>query len=179
VSRHSSIELLPIEVKNELDKKLAAGQLTLDRLLDDLEDQGVTISRSALGRYRKTFEDTAIKLRESREVATAFAKELGTVPNDEMGQLLIELVHTMAFKMMSGPEADKYKPSDIMKLAITLKSLSSARVDATKLAIDIREKERKKLNEEIDHKLTEAKSLGDITAEAAKEARRILGFTDD
>jgi hypothetical protein len=176
VSRHSSIELLPADVRGELDRKLAAGQLTLDQLLDDLQDQGVSISRSALGRYRKTFEDTAAKLRESREVAQAFAKELGTVPNDEMGQMLIELVHTMAFRMMSQPEAEKFKTSDLMKLAITLKSLSAAQVDSTKLAMKIRETERQKLNDEINKKLTEAKDLGDITAEAAMEAKRILGF---
>ncbi|MDR1656144.1 MAG: DUF3486 family protein [Deltaproteobacteria bacterium] len=179
MSRHSSIELLSPEVRSELDKKLAAGQLTLDQLIANLEDQGVAVSRSALGRYRKNFEDTAAKLRESREVATAFAKELGSVPNDEMGQLLIELVHTMAFRMLSSSEADKFNTSDLMKMAITLKSVSSARVDTTKLAIQIRESERKKMASEMDKKLNDAKDIGAITAEAAREARRILGFGDE
>jgi hypothetical protein len=179
VSRISTIELLPAEVKSDLDKKLASGQMTLDQLLDYLDEQGVMVSRSALGRYRKTFEDTAAKLRESREVATAFAKELGSVPNDEMGQLLIELVHTLTFKMLSSPQAESFKSSDLMKLAITLKSLSSAKVDSTKLALEIREKERKRLAAEMDKKISEAKDLGEITAEAAREARRILGFGDE
>jgi hypothetical protein len=179
MARHSSIELLPPEVKTDLDKQLSQGKLTLDELLDNLEVQGVTVSRSALGRYRKTFEDTAAKLRESREVANAFAKELGTVPNDEMGQLLIEMVHTLSFRMLSSDKAESFKTSDLMKMAIALKSLSSARVDTTKLAMEIREKERKRINEEMNKKLTDATDTGGITAEAAQEARRLLGFSDE
>jgi hypothetical protein len=179
MSRISTIELLPSEIRSELDKKLAAGQLTLDQLLDNLDTAGVSVSRSALGRYRKTFEETAAKLRESREVAMAFAQELGTVPNDEMGQMLIELVHTLAFKMLSSPDAEKFKTSDLMKLAISLKSLSSAKVDTTKLAMEIREKERKRISQEMDQKLVKAQDIGKISEEAAQEARRILGFSDD
>ena len=74
MSRHSSIELLPDEDKRELDRQLSEGKLTLDQLVAALESRGVTVSRSALGRYRKGFEETAAKLRESRDVASAFAK---------------------------------------------------------------------------------------------------------
>jgi hypothetical protein len=179
MGRHSTIELLDPEVRKDLDKQLAGGKLTLDQLIDFLETQEVTVSRSALGRYRKNFEETASKLRESRETAKAFAQELGTVPNDEMGQMLVELVNTMAFRLLSGPQADKFKSGDIMKLAVALKSLSSAKVDTTKLAMEIKEKERKRLAEEMNKKISDASKIGDITADAAREARRILGFSEE
>ena len=138
MGRHSSIELLPAGAKAELDRRLSEGKLTLDGLLAELEESGVTVSRSALGRYRKGFEETAAKLRESREVARAFAKELGTGPEDEMGQMLIELVHTLAYRMMAGDQAEGFKSVDLMKLAITLKSLSSAKTESANTAMRIR-----------------------------------------
>ena len=140
MGRHSSIELLPPGAKAELDRRLSEGKLTLDGLLAELEESGVTVSRSALGRYRKGFEETAAKLRESRDVASAFAKELGTVPNDEMGQLLIELVHTLSFRLLSSSRAESFKASDLMRMAMAIKSLSSAKSDSAKLAIQIRER---------------------------------------
>jgi hypothetical protein len=179
MARHSTIQLLDPQVKTDLDKQLAEGRLTLDQLIELLEAQDVTVSRSALGRYRKNFEDTAAKLRESRETAKAFAQELGTVPNDEMGQMLVELVNTMTFRLLSSEKSEKFNSGDIMKLAIALKSLSAAKVDTTKLAMEIKEKERKRLAEEMNKKIADASKVGDITAEAAKEARRILGFSDE
>jgi DNA polymerase I-like protein with 3'-5' exonuclease and polymerase domains len=179
MGRRSSIGLLDPEVRAGLDKRLAEGRMTLDGLLAELEENGVEVSRSALGRYRKTFEETAAKLRESREVATAFAKELGTVPDDEMGRMLIELVHTLAFRMMSGDQAESFKTGDLMKLAIALKSLSSAKTDSANTAMRIRKAERERVAAEMSGKLAEASDLGQLSAEAAREARRILGFGDE
>jgi len=174
MSRPSTIELLPPEEKAELDKLLASGRMTLDSLLDHLTVQGLSVSRSALGRYRKSFDEVAVKLRESREVAAAFAKELGAVPDDDMGQLLTELVHTLTFKVASADA--KFKPMDVMLLAKALKDLSSSKQTSTKLAMQIRAEEKKRLKEEVIDKLKNAEGQGGLSKETAAEARRILGF---
>lgn len=182
MARQSTITTLPPEIRAELDKRLAEGRFTLDTLVDYLDEQGHAISRSALGRYSKQFDQVAVKLRESREVAAAFARELGAVPNDEMGQMLTELVHTLAFKVSlsrTESEGGDLDPKDVMHLARALKDLSSSKQISTRLALEIRAEEKKRVEGEMKARLAEAQSTGGLAAEAAREARRIMGFTDD
>jgi len=177
MSRLSTIKSLPPEARAALDSALAEGNLTLDELVSFLEEQGFTISRSSLGRYRKDFEEVAKKLRESREVAAAFARELGAVPGDEMGQLLLEMVHTLTFKACNADE--EMAPKDVMFLAQTIKNLTESRRLSARTAIEIRAAEKKRLEDEMKAKLAEAQGQGVLAGEAAREARRILGFGDD
>lgn len=180
MARLSSIDTLPGEVRLDLDRRLAGGGMTLDTLVEYLEEQGHAISRSALGRYSKQFDQVAGKLRESREVAAAFARELGAVPNDEMGQMLTELVHTLTFKVsLAKSEDDEIDVRDVMHLARTLKDLSQSKQVSARLAMEIRTEERKRLKAEQEARLEEAGRAGGLSAEAAREARRILGFGDE
>ena len=182
MGRSSSITTLPPETRADLDKRLAEGRFTLDSLVDFLADQGHAISRSALGRYSKKFDDVAAKLRESREVASAFAQELGAVPNDEMGQMLVEMVHTLVFKASLGQSDKKdadVKAMDVMLLAKALKDLAGSKQISVKLALEIRAEEKKRLEAEMKAKLSNAQHGGGLSKEAALEARRILGFGDD
>lgn len=180
MGRLSSINTLPPEIKAELDRHLALGHMTLDGLVDYLEIKGHNVSRSALGRYRKDFDKVAEKLRESREVAAAFARELGTVPNDEMGQMLVEMVRTLAFKAaLNRTDDTDLETKEVMQLARALKDLAGSEQIATKLAMEIRAEERKRLMDEQKAKLETAQKEGGLSLEAAKEARRILGFDND
>lgn len=182
MTRPSTITTLPPEVRADLDKRLAEGRFTLDTLVDFLADQGHAISRSALGRYSRQFNDVAQKLRESREIAAAFAKELGAVPNDEMGQMLVEMVHTLAFKASlarTKEENDDISTKDVSLLARALKDLAGSKQISAKLALEIRAAEKKRLEDEMKNKLTNAQQGGGLSREAALEARRILGFSDD
>ena len=175
--RVSTVKLLPPEVKAALDACLAEGNLTLDALVKFLEEHGYTISRSSLGRYRQNFEEVAQKLRESREVAAAFARELGAVPGDEMGQLLLEMVHTLTFKVCNA-DGD-LEPKDVMFLASTIKNLSESRRISARTALEIRAAEKKRVEEEMKTKLAEAQGQGGLAEDAAREARRILGFGEE
>jgi len=177
MGRQSSIKSLPPDVKTALDSCLAEGNVTLDDLVKFLEEHGYTISRSSLGRYRQNFEEVAQKLRESREVAAAFARELGAVPGDEMGQLLLEMVHTLVFKVCNTDNA--LEPKDVMFLASTIKNLSESRRISARTALEIRAAEKKRLEEEMKNKLAAAQGQGGLAEDAAREARRILGFSDD
>jgi len=186
MTRTSTVKSLPTEIKASLDKLLAGGapqgRLTLDALVEFLESKGWTISRSALGRYRQEFDQVAAKLRESREIAAAFARELGAIPGDEMGQMLLELVHTLTFRVLN-TEGEGIGPKEVMFLAKTIKDLQESRRVAARTAIEIRAEEKKRIEAEIKAKLAEAEGAasgqGSLTAEAAREARRILGFSDD
>ena len=86
--RKSSIKQLPPPIKTEIDRLLSDGRTTIDEIVAHLQKLGVTVSRSAVGRYSQRFEDVSRKMREAREISTAFAKELGDFKNDEVGRVV-------------------------------------------------------------------------------------------
>ncbi len=76
--RVSSVTKLPTEVKAWLDQELVRRQFSgyID-LASLLNEQGYEISKSALGRYGKKFKDEQKELKQSIEMAKAFAEVIG------------------------------------------------------------------------------------------------------
>lgn len=95
--RRSTVKELPKEIRVEVDRLLADGT-TIDDIVAKLQELGADISRSALGRYKQDFDQVTRRMREMREVAAGFARELGAAPEGETGRLLIELVQSLVFK---------------------------------------------------------------------------------
>lgn len=78
LGRVSSIEALPVEVKAWLDQELVRlGFRDYTGLAQALKDQGHEISRSAIGRYGKNFKEEQKRLKQSIEMAKAFAEVVG------------------------------------------------------------------------------------------------------
>jgi len=76
--RVSSVIRLPTEVKAWLDQELVRRQFTGYLELESLlEQQGYEVSKSALGRYGKKFKEEQKELRQSIEMAKAFAEVVG------------------------------------------------------------------------------------------------------
>lgn len=76
--RVSSVKRLPAETKAWLDQELVRRHFTgyVD-LAELLEEQGYEISKSALGRYGKKFKQQQESLKQSIEMAKAFAEVVG------------------------------------------------------------------------------------------------------
>ncbi len=76
--RVSSVKRLPSETKAWLDQELVRRHFTgyVD-LAELLEEQGYEISKSALGRYGKKFKEQQESLKQSIEMAKAFAEVVG------------------------------------------------------------------------------------------------------
>ena len=136
MGRTSSILKLPAPVRDGLGKLYQAGA-TLDDIVTAIEDQfGVTLSRSTVHRHRLNFEAVADKMREAKEIAQALASEIGDIPQDKTGQLLIELLHTMIFRFLAraaeddGSDEEKatddLKSQDFAFLAGSIKDIATA-----------------------------------------------------
>ncbi len=168
--RPSSIDRLPEEVRAELQALYADPAKTLDDLVEHLEAQGFTLSRSAVGRDRKQWDRVSRKIRESREVAQAFARELGAVPEGEMGRLLVELTHNIVFNaaMASADSDEPVDPRDLMFFAKAIRDLAGAQKTSTDLELSI----RKELQREVAEKAKQ-------TADAAVAEARERGLSDD
>lgn len=149
--RKSSIKKLPHQIKTEIDRLLSDGRTTIDEIVLHLKKLGVTVSRSAVGRYSQKFEDVSRKMREAREVSAAFAQELGDLKNDEVGRQLTEMLRTVIFNVLlpkvSNEEA-AVKPSDLMLMAKAIKDLSSANKLSADLELKIRKEAAEQAKEE-------------------------------
>jgi HD-GYP domain-containing protein (c-di-GMP phosphodiesterase class II) len=140
--RKSTVKTLPAQIRAEVDRLLADGRYTLDDVVGHLRTMGADVSRSALGRYSQEFEQVAVKMREAREVTTAFAKELGELPDNDMGRVLTELLHTIVFKVLTtqtGADGE-VAAQDVMFLARSLKDLSTATRQSAELEMKIRDR---------------------------------------
>jgi len=178
MGRKSVIDLLPAKKRAAIDKLLQAPELTLDELVALVEiDLGVVISRSALGRRKQNFAEASAKIRETREVAQAFAQDLGASLADETGRHLVEILHTLIFRvtMAKAGDDDDDDVKELMQLAKALKDLQSAQNLSIRREADLR---GKIVGEAAAAAETAGKEAGlsADTIEAIKQ--RILGVRD-
>jgi len=181
MARKSTVKTLPAQIRAEVDRLLGDGRFTLDDVVTHLRKLGADVSRSALGRYSKEFEEVAARMRESREVATAFARELGEIPNNDMGRILVEMLHGLVFRVLKQRTKEDQdapvKPMDLMLLAKAIKES----VGSTKISAELEMKIRDRVAAETAQKaagvaedVAREKGLSAETVEAIKA--RILGI---
>jgi hypothetical protein len=150
-----------VELTDELNARLVAtGQ--------SLEFHHATVHR--FGQEYREF----VRLQEQ---ASDWAKEwLGEMGMDDQAQrqnVLFQMLTTLAFKVMQSEitkEGDEISPQNLHFLARMMKDVMSS----SGIVQVMREKERK----EQGAKLDAAVAAGDIDAEAAAKARRIMGFAE-
>lgn len=100
MARKSSIERLPDQVKGAVQALLKEGRLTLDEIIDRLREEfGTAPSRSALGRYKQNFDQLAKDLRETREIADVWAQKFGSVPDSDIGKVVLEVLRTLSYRV--------------------------------------------------------------------------------
>lgn len=121
------VELAP-EDKAEFDRLLATGRLTLDGLVMWLEGRGYEIGRSSVHRYKGRFDRMAARLRQSREVTQALAREMGDAAEQgQQGRVLVEMARSLVFDMMDRlPEDAQLDPKDIAMLGKGLAEMAKA-----------------------------------------------------
>ena len=138
MTRPSSIDVLPEEVRSEIGRLLTQGA-TIDRIVEHLRTlHGAAPSRSAVGRHVKKMARVHERLRRSREVAEALVRELGDAPTSKTTQLNIELLHGAIFDLFDKADDDMEtvdadgraalagNPEGVMMLAKALDHLTRA-----------------------------------------------------
>lgn len=154
--RPSSIDKLPEAARERLHTFLrdpSVSQIEATDLVNALLEQmgsDQRLSKSAVNRYAMRMEDVGARLRQSREVASLWIGDLGNQPQGKVGQLLNEIVRTLAFETtMHLADGDKpVDPSQINKLALAVQRLEGAASLNQKREREIREEERKRVAEQ-------------------------------
>lgn len=172
------IDLLPPELRGWLQEELRArgfGQYEelADALNFRLEEAGLDlrIRKSALHDFGSEYKEF-VKLQEQ---ASDWAKEwLGDMGMQDQAQrqnVLFQMLTTLAFKVMQAEvtkEGVEISPQNLHFLARMMKDVMSS----SGIVQAMQEKEKKAQVAKLDAAVTS----GDIDAEAAEKARRILGF---
>jgi hypothetical protein len=184
--RRSKIDLLPEEIRQELDSKLRDGRLTQQDVLDyinDLIDQSqlppkdkeeLKLSRSGLNRYASHLETIGKDLREIREVSNALVAQLGDKPTGDVSRMILEIGRTQLFKAMMTNSSKEEMDIGMIKDAM----LAAQRLEAAAMHSHKREKEIRQLFAEEVAAATEkvAKSAGLTADGVALLKREILGI---
>ena len=171
----SSIKSIDPDIKAELDRLISQDNLSIDELVEFLQSLGVDVSRSAVGRYSKNYKDVAARMKEYKEMATAFANEIDMEEESDAHQVIVQMLHTMLMRVgMQDLNSDKplYDPKELMFLGSTIKNLMGSIKDRQAWA----EKEKEKARiEAADNAEKVAKKRG-LTQETIKAIRsQILG----
>ena len=171
----SSIEQDP-RVKAAADEAIRNGA-TIDQIVETLQVLGADVSRSAVGRYTFKTRAAMAKLREVREVAKVWADKFGSEPDGDIGQLVGQVLHALAYQQATAmtdlePGDEGGGPREIMFLAGALKDIASANKITADRILKVRKETAAKAAAEVEKV---AKSRG-LSADAVAEIRsKILG----
>lgn len=181
--RVSKVELLPDEVKRFLDAMLRDKRHSQQEILDEVNSQlkaigaseDALLSSSGLNRYASRMEQIGKKMRETNAIADAWVARLGDKPTSQIGKLVTQMIHTMAFDLSLDMQQgeDPVSIGELKDLALTIQRLEQAETASVK-----REKEiRKAFAEEAaanTEQLAKAQGLSQSAIDAIKSG--ILGI---
>lgn len=174
MGRKSTVKELDPRIKEEVDAALRDGRLTLDEIVLLIRDAGGDVSRSAVHRYKASFERGMEVYRASQEMARVWAKRLEEEPESDTSRLARDVLgsvalHTSQSMMASG---DAMPAGELMFLAKALDHLSRAAVNDTARILKIRQ-ETAKAAALAASKAVKAAGLSDEAAEQIRQ--KILG----
>lgn len=133
----STVETLPEDIRLELEKRLIQNSFSgYSEMSEWLAEQGFEISRSAVWRHGKKFEDRLRALK----IATDQAKAIAEASEDDAGSLndaIIRLVQTKMFDLLMDLDTED---KNLPKIGQAVAKLSQAAVSQKKWKQEMSEK---------------------------------------
>ncbi|POY46198.1 DUF3486 family protein [Avibacterium paragallinarum] len=177
--RASKVDLLPPNIKTQLTMMLRDKQFSQQEILAEINDliancglpDEMQLSKTGLNRYASRMEEMGAKIRQAREMAEVWTKQLGEAPQSDVGKLLMEAVKTMAFDLTINTE--KVDPKFLNQLALIANRIEQAQRIAEERERKIR-KEMAQLAAETAEKVVVQAGLSADTVRTIKE--QILGI---
>lgn len=88
--RPSSIDTLPDEIRDEVNRRLQSGRETQLEIVEDLTARGFSVSRSAMSRHAIDHREVTESVNAGRELARAVGRELTEESTTDLGRLMLE-----------------------------------------------------------------------------------------
>lgn len=176
MGRRSSIHRLDPKIVAEINSLLERGR-TLDEILSALRNIGVSeVSRSALGRYKQSYDEIIASVRESRQVAEVLVKEFGTDTEPKAMRANIEMLQALVSRL--GREITRGETLDVKQIAIlssALESLGRASKTDVEMVAKMKDEARKEAEKKVEEatRKAAAESAG-LTPEQALERMKAI-----
>lgn len=160
MARPSSVELIPEDLLKELNALLADPRVSqidaVKRINAILIEQGEDpLSKSAVNRYAVRMNEVGKRLQERHAVADMWIAKFGRVPEGQLGQLITQMVQSLAFDASLAMSEGQFDPDDmpgmvtmLKELATTVNRLEMASSRNAKREADIRADERERAADE-------------------------------
>ena len=176
MGRRSSIHRLDPKIVAEINSLLERGR-TLNEILSALRNIGVSeVSRSALGRYKQSYDEIIASVRESRQVAEVLVKEFGTDTEPKAMRANIEMLQALVSRL--GREITRGETLDVKQIAIlssALESLGRASKTDVEMVAKMKDEARKEAEKKVEEatRKAAAESAG-LTPEQALERMKAI-----
>lgn len=177
--RPSTINKLPSEIKDMIAQLRDKG-ITIDEILEHLQNMGVEVSRSALGRHAKKIDQVAATIKRSQLLASAITDKFGSEESGKVSRGNLEFMHALIQKVMIGGEDGEeivLDPKDAMFLATALEKLAKAEKSNIETQIKVAEERARQEATEVaaEVAVTEARRQG-LSADTVNAIKsKILG----
>ena len=180
----STITRLPEDILEKFHELLRDPRVTqleaTARINEILEQHGLErVSKSAVNRYDLSMRQTGEKLQQSREIAKMWIGKLGAAPQGQVGNLVNEILRTLAFDLSLKLQDAELNEESIPGVIGNLKALALAvqRLEASSTMNVKREKEIRLLALEQAAAVVEdeARAQGMDAEQAEFWRRKVLG----
>lgn len=178
MGRKSSIDRLPTDVRSHIERRLRENRLTLDELIVDLQQHFPAAdkpSRSAIGRYKVSFDQMVRRLREQEAMSRLLVEELGENPDERAGALMVQSVTTLVnHATFAAQNEEDVDIEDVRKLARAAKDVLQARKASLEERRSIEKEARERLLQEQEQRLEEMRGSDGMSEQLEGRIRRIL-----
>ncbi len=169
--RPSHITRLPPEIKEAVDAAIREGRATIADIVGLIRELGGQASKSSVGRYKQSVEESMEHYRQAQAMAKTWAEQLPE--NGDVSQLVRQMLTMLAFRAASNlNEGEEFNAQELAHLGRLNKDIASA----TKIDFEARAKIRaealQQAAKEVDKVAVQA-GLSDASAELIR--KKILG----
>lgn len=176
MGRKSSISQLPPEVREAVDRAIREGRASAEQIVQMVNEMGAQISASAVTRYARSAREQMETYRKAQEIAAVWAKRIEEQPHGDVAQLNLQLLSTLAFKVLSDINERDGEPVNAMEMMLLAKALDhAAKAERNTLERDLRV--RKEVAQQAAERAVQGAKKAGLSADAAAVIRRdILGL---
>lgn len=176
MGRKSSISRLPPDVREAVDRAIREGRASAAEIVELVNSMGAQVSESAVTRYARSAREQMATYRQAQEIAGVWAKRIEEQPQGDVAQLNLQLLSTLAFKVLSDINEQTEESVTPMEMMLLAKALDhAAKAERNTLERDLRV--RKEATQRAAERAATAAKRSGLSAEAADAIRRdILGL---
>jgi len=169
----SKIDLMPKDIRAELDKRIVEGGFANYRALAKwLNDNGYEIGKNAVHHHGEKLERRLEAVKRATEQARAIAE---ASPDDEaaMSDTLIRLVQQIDMDILLDLEGETVPPKTLEAVSRSVASLARVSVNQKKWMVEVRDKLNAKVGRAAEQVAIAARS-GGLSPEAEQQIRTAL-----